>query len=681
MLLLLTWAVLWLVPTFRSQNRRALRGPMYNPVSLDSQENELASVIQANPQDPFAQSLQLELNWQNKSSTQDNERFFRGYDALIARYPTNTFLRRDRLRRSTTGNIVAMKYTLNHYKFASHPCWLNADELRQVVMQARAAQKVDRDDAFFPWIEAMALWGLGQENDSIKALERAGHCPKFNDGSVEWGRRNVELFNRRYELEWDDRLITLWRVLLPHYAGMRALTREVCYSGAVQFQKGNRAEAWRRWEVALRANRVWRLSSSQGRNSLIISILAGEGSEQVAWDIAAQSAGHYRFQEDGSPKITRAESERRMQEGAKSFVDAARRDGHPELANWLAREVEEIRKRHASTIHGWDLGEYFDNKPSEWHTPAVRSPQQLYGVGFYAMLWASLGVAGLFISVLITRGGRTSRASRSTVATLSAFGAALWLGLTVLAVVQGLGMAEYGEFFGFQNEPQFVWTRNWQGAFWWAIALTFIITVVLREWGIRRSVAAERVKTNRFQLDVWRVVGWIAWSFAIVFLLCLCGEEQRRALLNLDALALWIAGFASLTLGALVLWHNKSTPEKPRSLFPFALNAVLVVGIAALAASFPEAEAMQLLGNALPIIGGIILAFWDWNKRKKFWSWPNIAANLETAGCVLSNIAIVVSLGYLLASLALLPTRRQMDNTVNRYIQVGEVEWLREQAK
>ncbi|RYX85889.1 hypothetical protein EON83_03795 [bacterium] len=678
----LIWAVLWAVPAFRSQNLQALhpQGQGYNYWENPSvSKEEIAKAVKAHPNDAYLQSQLLEWNV-TANQKKEIDRYYGAFDALIERFPNDLGIRRARLRLSTRGNIVPAKYSNRFVKssftLSAAPLWMDRSQLEKVVAQAQAAQKIDSRDGFFPWIEAMALWGLGKEGASLLALERAGKCPAFNDGSTDEVHRKLALLSGIRQLDWDEKMGVFWSTLFPHFAGMRGLAREVCYSGIEQYRAGNKAEAWRRWNIAMKAGRVLRVSQ---KNSSIIGILVGEAIESLSWGIAAEGASGYQFTGRLQGGSSRASTAQRSSESLAAFIRAAKRDGHSDLGQWALQESKEFAARQTVLPAKMD---FLDEKLG-WNKPLARATLQLRWIGAYAMLWAAVGIGSWLLSLLISWGGRNTRVGANTVVLLTAFFGMLWLGMALLALLDGAGVKSYGSILQFGggglSTSQLGWGSDWDGNFWWGVAITFGLIAVGREWGARRSAyvaLAAQDETRTKRPDVWQWAGSAVWAICLLLSGILWLDGNNGAGIDSDAIILWGAWVACMVLGITIAWKT-SSPQGRKQTVPVAINAVLAIMLLVLSGRTMFSDAATWICIVLfPITIGLLI----WNGRRGAWSRPRILTNMETGGRVLGGVALIISVGYLVASLALLPARNQLNERVDRYVQLGEVKWLQEQT-
>ena len=697
MLFLFTWALVWAVPMLRHQTQRGLEDTgsrLWKPL-LPASPWEIAT--RGAPNDPFGreQKLSGEL-MQRGSNGKAYERFFREYDALIAQNPTRLDLYRNRLRNATKGHIVRETHTdrvLTPKSAAQSarqgspvvkflPLWLNSEQLQKVVEQARRAHKLAPDDAFFPFIEAMALSGLGREEESLAALERAGRCSTFNDGVADEQRRIIAHNQKFAPNDWHETLLVWWSGLMPHFSGMRAVARDTIYSGIERYRAGDKAGAWRRWKIALEAGRAMRVGQSRGPQASLIGLLVGEALEQMTWNaINKEIAG---FAPD-SKLLEGAKTDRivALNLRIKAFSTLARRDGQGELARWSEREMREIIVRQSHPVLGAGMDDAF--AALGWKTPAARTTIQLRWLGAQVWMLALVGIGFWAMAQIAARGGRENGAGNAAVGPLSAFVAALWIGCALVALVGGAGIEKYATLWAFQgdesllnrsSDPLGKWPYNWDGRFWWLLAFTTVATPLFYAWGqSRRAVAGEKTRKRR-GFEVWPVLQIVAWLFALVFSISLWFDGQNQPYTLSDASVLWPAWAASVAVALFLAWRTTQTafPAPPR-LFLWALNAALALGFWVLTAY----SRSDLAAFGAWIVGAAAIGLLGWNL------WPlrshpaKMRATAQVCGRVMANLALAMSLFYLAASLALLPTRVELNRNVERYIQQGEVDWMRAQ--
>lgn len=89
-----------------------------------------------------------------------------------------------------------------------------------------AGARLEPDNAYYPFMSAVALFRLHRDAEALAALERAGHCK-------EWREYYIDEITGQYALYCEafgarsafTRLAVFARVLFPHYANLRSVAR------------------------------------------------------------------------------------------------------------------------------------------------------------------------------------------------------------------------------------------------------------------------------------------------------------------------------------------------------------------------------------------------------------------------------------------------------------------------
>ena len=670
----LCWAILLAVPSLRFQNVRAWYADLSSPeVYWGSGPNseQLESAYRRSPNDPFLAGQHLQYQWL-LSQRANTAQFFGDYDALVARFPDRLDLRRQRLVKATIGNIVPSRYTdwFENGAPGQNPPpddavsgkWLSAKQLEKVVASARAGAALAPDDAFFPWMEALALWGLRREAQAIAALERAGNCARFDDGIVSEARQNLVFAQRNQRLEWIEKLSTALGVVLPHYAIMRNLAREVTLSGVAQYRAGNKTEAWRRWQIALRAGRAFRVGQLNGKDGLIVGFLAGQGIEESVWRTIAREIGG--LQSTAQLEGTQVAPSERV---AQVFDRVARRDGQVPLANWSAKERAQMQAFNADPHFRPD---YITRT---WFTPRALWSLQIVWIGarviWLAVLGAGFWLLGRFLKT-------KNEASAATVWTHAAFWSALWLGLALLMAKIGAGSPLAGA----DGETGLPGAQSglWGAGFWGLVGATVVgapVGVWLARW--RGAQGAQR-GAAKAGLNGWRSLYIAVFAVLLFCTVALCAAiSAASADVGLYWLAWSACAFITLGLAARARGADDFT-RAARVVWSGA--AVVALGAVAWAAKVEQwswvsndfAVVMLLLALALTlgVVGFAVSAKTQIHFSRR---------DLATGARVMGGLALALSLFYLVASLALLPVKAEMSRRVDDYIAQGEIAWLRAQ--
>jgi hypothetical protein len=682
--LFLVWGIIWAIPALREQT--LIGKELLNSKNLFRQRPSLEQQLVDSPDDPYVQHRKIELQRDNLKPAE----YFRAYDALIAKYPNQMFLRRSRLRSATRGPLVSDRRASQYDDSYVRPSgarekpakvWLDDAQLQAMAQQAHRSGELEPDDAFFPFMEAMALWSLHREPDALAALDRAGKCSEFNDGTTEESRIRFKHFSKYIPYEWDEKFLVSSLMLFPHLGSMRNLIREVCYSGVEEYKTGNKEEAWRRWKIALEVGRAVRRSESHGPEATLIGLLVAEALESMNFSIVAKQVAGYSHEEpqfNDDPDSYREKFKKQLRANMAAYVRLAKRDGQMVMSRLAQQERQEIIARRDDPVFRQTVDSF--NSSLGWKSPWARLLVQIRWFGWRALLLSGCGVLGLALTGLITRGGRESQVGKSTVWSLSSFWISLWLGIGIWAGIMGAGLATYPALLslqGSEGDPYGTDNLDWESKFWWLLAFTILGAIILTSVG-RYRAGRSRPVVLCSRAGAWSAAQMSVWLIVLLLSVMLWAEGLGLTKIDLRVVgSLWIS---AVILALFLTWWNDRAqgPGSPSS-FQMACCTALGLG-SSVTVIRVSSDASVFAGVIMGLATLLLLA------RNFRHSWPgfraflpSLRAPLEACGRVMANLALAVSLCYLIGSLVLLPKRSELNRNVDRYIQMGEMDWIRAQ--
>jgi hypothetical protein len=717
----LVWALIGAVPSLRQPIQKGAVRP--SVVLLEQPLPNLEQALQKAPNDPYLVSQQLIRSWDmgpvqpvqqangmygySKSSAP----FFRKYDALIAKNPTRLGLLRTRLRLSTRGNIVSTPHTLKNnpvqkswwgstYVRPRLGLWMDADQLQLVRDLARRGGKLAPEDAFFPFMEAMALIGLNRYDEALAALQRAGKCTTFNDGAADKGRQDLAFRLSQGPLEWDEKMLVWGGVLFPHFFQLRQLTEEITYSGVTEYKAGRKAEAWRRWNIAYEAASAMRRAETHGPAAVYGGLLVSENLERVVEETILWEVAGYDLRPSkpllmlNTPQPSQAKIALTRRRIAAAFQRLALREGQPQLATLSRQELASREERRKLPLFSGSPDAF--GKALRWTQPQVRAVSQLPWFGWHIFIMAGVGALGFACSLLATRGGRDSRVGKSTVWNLSTFFTALWIGAAVWAATAGAGLETYTTFNRLVDSSNtsgskgqvslFLFSHDWQSNFQWFLFLTLAGITLLYFEGQRRA-GRETSRPRSSRAFAWHVLQSLVWLFVAVTtaVLWYLGLQRNYSASNDsnpsgfdDFLRLWVGA----VIFALVLtWRTQKRGQHDLRTFSIACCTALGLTCSVLMAR-QGSDTTLTLGALVGIATLVLLA---WNLRGPWPGMKNVVAGLpapiEVCGRVIANLGLALSVAYVVAFLALWPARQEINRNVDSLIQMGEVDWMWAQEK
>lgn len=675
--LIVVWSALLFMPAFAPQIQR-MRAPLNSksghwPYPPMFNEAELARLTHEHPENANFALAQFRL--QNEVV---NDHYWRQFDTLVNRFPDNLSVRSAKLIKATSGGLVRQafiplipnlsQFDIEREKFLRE--WQNAAQREILVEQARVGARQAPDNGFFPWIEAMALWNRDDES-ALRALQRTAQRTQFNDSLMANQRALIRWREKQGPLAWDEKLASAYAILLPHYAQMRALQREVVWSGIAHYRRGDKAGAYRRWRIALEAASTMRRAQSHGPQASYIGLLVGQELQKDVWNTVAQEL---------NPSIKNKAS-KDWQLGA--FQELARRDGQGAIADFAARERANFQSKKINpsinmTAYDKSLGVGATSTRLSLQLPWLSRN----------IFWLSVaGSLGLLICLIWRR--LSEQFFGSVAFSQIAFFGALWLGALALAAWVRVGPEAKMLYAMFSGDNTADAPLSWlievfdkPALFWGAVTATGFISIAL-DYGqkvsedrrLRNQVLRENKAVPRpLVLPIITVVVW-SLSFCIAFLFL--GPE------NSEDSALFQVTWGALTMLALILTlvqiERSATLNKWRLRLAFlsAVCALIAFGLAAtfgLKDNFPAFVASSIL----TLCGLVILLYLGTTSPN--WR-PQFARATATALQTLGGVATVCALALLIASLAELPTRARQNRIVDDYIARGEIDWMRSQPE
>src|SRR5205823_4056767 len=104
---------------------------------------------------------------------------------------------------------------------------------------AAAGERLDPDNAFFPFMRSVGLFAEHRDDEALAAIQRAGAKPRFRDYATdqvegEWELMRASSGNRSAM----QRAAMAAALLFPHYAQLRAAARVATYRAIESERQG-----------------------------------------------------------------------------------------------------------------------------------------------------------------------------------------------------------------------------------------------------------------------------------------------------------------------------------------------------------------------------------------------------------------------------------------------------------
>jgi len=289
-----------------------------------------AGFVQSHPSD-----YQIQLGGQGDAPGQTSVQYTR---SLVARFPDNPSLRANILRYAMQGEVHLRRPEENLLSSVPVPPappegGRNAPaDLAAFDADAAAGERLDPDNAYFPFMRAVGLFAAHRDEAGLAAVGRAGreHGWREYSGDEVTGHWRISeaAFGGR---EGISRMATAAAVLFPHYQGLRSAARLVAVK-AVQAEQDGRPQEGLALRLALaRCGDLMRAQSTSLIGSLVgIAISAISRSRPGGVPAAARPQGVSADQWAG--------------ERLDAYCDYVTRLGHPEAAREARAQDEAGRQ-------------------------------------------------------------------------------------------------------------------------------------------------------------------------------------------------------------------------------------------------------------------------------------------------------------------------------------------------
>ena len=288
-----------------------------------------------------ARDYQVQLGGQTDYRGQTSVQYAR---SLVPRFPDNPSLRANILRYAMQGEVHLRRPEENLLSSVPVPPappeeGHNAPaDLAAFDADAAAGERLDPDNAYFPFMRAVGLFAAHRDDEGLAAIKRAGREHKWREYSEDeveghW-RISEATFGGR---EGISRMATAAAVLFPHYQGLRAAARLVAVKAVSAEQDGRPQEG-----LALRLALARSGDLMRAQSTSLIGSLVGIAISAIS-----------RSRPGGIPAATHppgVPAEQWAQERLDSYCDYVTRLGHPEAAREARAQAEAaVQVRHLTS--------------------------------------------------------------------------------------------------------------------------------------------------------------------------------------------------------------------------------------------------------------------------------------------------------------------------------------------
>ena len=269
--------------------------------------------------------------------------YFSRYAEVQQRFPGSNLVRAQYLRDTTGGNLIAdegyqpdlvqLQKDQKIIKAIARErtqLWMSPQARRAALDVALAGAKSEEENAFWPWMQAVLQFSLGNDEGALRALEAAGQCVYFDDYALASVQSRLQTLGRVQAVGWEDDFVEWSSFWLPHNAKIRSAARAAMGRMREARKRGDRKTELR-WEFAtFRAGAVM----ARPNRVMLITSLVGEAVCAISWKAAVEPLHRAETKRPEfflSNERANAYYKARDQNNANNFMDWARLNGRPDI--------------------------------------------------------------------------------------------------------------------------------------------------------------------------------------------------------------------------------------------------------------------------------------------------------------------------------------------------------------
>ena len=595
----------------------------------------LRALVQKYPNDPKVQSVFAQCLQINRSTSPQDR--LRKLDALIQRFPNDIALIQTRARQSTNGGF--------HYPSGSYTTgfdgkrsymhgqnWLSTAQLKQTLKIMHLGEMKEPNNSFYNWVEAACWYGLDENDKALEALQSGSRKTSYEDGSLQNTKARLYVQSLMKQPLLEDRFKVVASEILPQYARVRATTRAAIWQGAMQERAGNHARALDIYGAQLR------MSALMLRNSkLPIGRLVARAMLDITW--LAQERKKLSDEEIDYMKDT-PKTAALFLNHAQRFADYANAHGRGDLAQ---ESLSVARSVIADPLYG--------NHYRAGYTFLSRYQLQQLGslkwTGIFLLRFTIISIIfGICLALLLALFDRlaTERTAARQIP--------LRYSNTIICAIFILFCA--GAFVGIylSQIPQ-------KDILYLLMMAPESSEMIIQVGGIDSALNF--------------VLGWVPWmSLILLFMYCLLPSwwKMRKSTFG---------GRKGLADSILVILG-----KIPLTFLLLVLQTILVFWILSLVSKVTDSALVEYCIFITIPIPCILFLFYLWRKEHQQTSPPQFSAaaywiySFRMLRNSLALLIVVCSLVYGATSFASLPLRNQANASLDRYLKVGPVDFLRQ---
>jgi hypothetical protein len=512
--------------------------------------------------------------------------------------------------------------------------WLSPEQRKQTIRIAQLGERIDPNNSFYNWVEAICWYDLGENEKALDAFQRGSLKTNYNDGSLQDTRNRLYVQQLIIPPILEDRWLAVAGQLFPQYAIMRHANQIAIWQGAMQERAGNNQRALEIYGAQLRLSQAMLKDTDNSIGWFV--------ARAMIWNTWTSFKRHRLREKERFAREDDAGKKVLFRQRAQRFADYAQTYGRSDLAKQALSTAKSIT---SNPLYGHKLFEnFFLFLPiSNLKTLGLL---KWSGAMFLELILAAIVFWG-FIAALIWFVEKVILA-KANVPQISPkpAGSILCVIFVLICVIGGTAILlakvwSSIDLFEIMFFPQDV--QNMQGS----------------------GVLLESLQR------------WIPWvSFGILFFYCLLpacwkmrkstfGSDDSRSTKFADS---FLVLMGKVLLGAPLLVFQAVWAPWVLSQFISGKNATLILFF-------------LYLTIPLPLILFLIFLWWTGRTQAtspRFFAGTYWVYALKLMRNSLALLIVVCSLAYGATSFASLPLRHQANASLDRFVKVGEVEFLRE---
>lgn len=227
---------------------------------------------------------------------------------------------------------------------------ISSEQLQAVVQAAEQGEKLDPDNAYFPFMRAWGLFAMQRDSEALDAVLRAGAKSRWEDYATEevrarW-RLEREAFGERGA--W-SKFVILSETPYPHDAKIRQAARIVAYKAVEAEQAGRTEEGFALRHALMHTGSLMRVQSRTMIGSLVGIAITAIGASRPGGAPAIK-----RPPNDNTPVEQRAKEQR---EKYAAYLHSIGKEGE---ARWAQAELESgwhARSLGIKAMLSWPIAE------------------------------------------------------------------------------------------------------------------------------------------------------------------------------------------------------------------------------------------------------------------------------------------------------------------------------------